>query len=83
VTFLTTPIARWLAAGAVLLVVGAWGALERAGRQAAALEARAAIQEANGLRETIRRMEVRNAEDDRARRSSDPVGELRGEWSRD
>lgn len=81
-TFLATPLARWAAAGAVLLAVGAWGALERAGRQAAVLEARAARLEANGLREVIKRMETRNAVDDAVRREPEPVSRLREEWGR-
>ena len=82
-TFLATPIARWLAAGAALLAVGAWGALERAGRQAAVLEAAAARREAAGLREVIRRMETRNAVDDAVRREPSPADRLRDEWTRD
>jgi hypothetical protein len=80
---LLSPVARWLVIGAVLAALGGWGAIERAGRQAARAGEAAAIQRAQSAEARIRHMEERNAQDDRARRSADPVGELRGEWSRD
>lgn len=80
---LLSPVARWLAIGAVLAALAGYAAIERAGRRAAVLREAAAIQRAQSAEARIRHMEERNAQDDRARRSADPVGELRGEWSRD
>jgi hypothetical protein len=80
---LLSPITRWLAIGAVLAALAGYAAIERAGRQAARAGEAAAIQRAQSAEARIRHMEERNAQDDRARRSADPVGELRGEWSRD
>jgi hypothetical protein len=81
--FLFSPLARWAALAAFCAALAGWGALERAGRQAARAEAAAAVREANGLRQVIRNMEARNAVDDAVRRERDPVGELRREFSRD
>lgn len=83
IALLASPLARWAGVAALVGAVALWGWTERAGRHVAVLEALEAIREANGLRETIRRMEVRNVEDNRARRSADPVGELRRDFQRD
>jgi hypothetical protein len=68
---------------AAIGLVALWGWTERAGRQVAVLERAAAVREAAGLRETIKRMEARNAVDDAVRREPAPVDRLRDEWSRD
>ncbi len=83
IALFATPLARWAAVAAVLAAVAGWGAIERAGRQAARAGEAAAVAEANALRARIRNMEARNAVEDRVRREPDPVGELRREFSRD
>jgi hypothetical protein len=83
IAFLLSPLGRWVAVGAVCAALAGWATLERAGRQAARAGELAAVREANGLREVIRRMETRNAVDDGVRRERDPVGELRREFGRD
>jgi hypothetical protein len=83
IAFLASPIARWAALAALVGAVALWGWTERAGRQVAVLEARAAIREANGLRETIRHMETRRAIEDNVSREPDPAGRLRDDgWIR-
>ena len=66
----------------VFAVLALWGWLERAGRQAASLEAAQARREVAALERRIQQMETRRAEEDRAIREPDPVGRLRDEWSR-
>lgn len=80
--FVLSPLGRWAGVAAVLGAVALWGWAERAGRQVAVLEAAAAVREANGLRETIRTMEVRRDADDAARRDPDPAGSLSERWGR-
>jgi hypothetical protein len=83
IAFLASPIARWAALAALVGAVALWGWTERAGRQVAVLEARAAIREANGLRETIRHMETRRAVEDDVARDPDPARSLRDRgWER-
>jgi hypothetical protein len=79
---LLSPAARWLAVGAVLAALAGWGAIERAGGQAARAEAALAVAEANALRERIRHMETRRAVEDDVAREPDPAGRLRERWSR-
>jgi hypothetical protein len=80
---LASPLGRWAGIAAVCAALAGWAWLERAGRQVAAAELREARQHVAAIETRIRHMETRNAEDDRARRSSDPIGELRREFSRD
>jgi hypothetical protein len=79
---LASPLARWGALAALVGAVALWGWTERAGRQVAVLEARAAIREANGLRETIRHMETRREVEDATRNDPDPASSLRERWGR-
>jgi hypothetical protein len=80
--FLLTPIARWALLAAVVAAVAGWGALERAGRQAAVLREAAAVVRAEAAEARIRNMEARNAVDDGVRREPRPADRLRDEWSR-
>jgi hypothetical protein len=80
---LLSHITRWLAIGAVLAALAGWGAIERAGRQAARADAAFARAQVANLEARIRNMEARNAVDDAVRRERDPTDRLREEWSRD
>jgi hypothetical protein len=71
-----------LIVAAVVAGLGAWGAIERAGRINAGLRLEAAQAELATAEARIRHMEARRNEDDAAAREPDPVGRLR-EWSRD
>jgi hypothetical protein len=83
IALLASPLARWGALAALVAAVALWGWTERAGRQVAVLEARAAIREAAGLRETIRHMETRRAVEDDVARDPDPASSLRDRgWER-
>lgn len=82
IALLASPLARWGALAALIGAVALWGWTERAGRHVAVLEAREAIREANGLRETIRTMETRRAVEDDVARDADPAASLRDRWGR-
>jgi hypothetical protein len=79
---LASPLARWGAVAGVCAALGGWGALERAGRQAADLREAAAIARAEAAEARIRTMEARRHVEDRIAREPDPVDRLRGEWTR-
>lgn len=80
---LLSPLGRLVAAAVLLAAVGAWGALERAGRINTALRLEAAQHALAQAQERIRNMETRHEEDDRAARDPDPVGRLRDRWTSD
>lgn len=79
---LASPLARWAAIGAVVVGLAGWGALERAGRHAAAADAALARAEAAAMAERIRHMETRREAEDDAARDPDPAGRLRRDWRR-
>lgn len=79
---LLSPVARWLALAGVLAAVAGWGAIERAGRQAATADAALARAEAAALTARIRHMETRREVEDNVSREPDPAGRLRERWSR-
>lgn len=81
-SLLLSPLARWAAVAALCAALVGWGAIERAGRQAARAGEAAARAEVAALTARIRNMEVRRNEDDRATRDPDPVRSLRDSWTR-
>lgn len=82
IAFLLSPIGRLAGMAAIVAAVGAWGAVERAGRVSAGLRLEAAQHALASAEARIRNMEARHEADDAAARDRDPVGSLRG-WSRD
>jgi len=79
---LLSPVARWLALAAILAALAGWGAIERAGRQAATADAALARAEAAALADRIKHMEARREAEDDAARDPDPAGRLREHWRR-
>ena len=82
IALIASPLARYAALAAVCGGLALWGMAERAGRFAAAADAREARAEVASLTARIRNMEARNAVDRDVARNPDPAGELRREWSR-
>jgi hypothetical protein len=79
---LMAPLARYAAPLAIAGALFAWAWLERAGRHVASADAALARQEVAALQVRLQQMETRRVEEDRAAREPDPVGRLRGEWTR-
>ena len=79
---LASPLARWAAVGAAVGLLALWGWAERAGRQAASLEAAQARREVAALDARIRNMETRRDVEADVAREPDPVGRLRDRWTR-
>jgi hypothetical protein len=79
---LLSPLVRWGALAVLLAALMGWGAVERAGRQAATAEAALARAQAASLAARIQHMETRREAEDNAARSSNPAGELRDRWRR-
>lgn len=82
-SLLASPLGRAAIGAAALAAVGAWGALERAGRINAGLRLEAAQHALAAAEARIRNMEARNAADDAANATSDPAAVLQEHWRRD